>query len=134
MRRRNGWPRSPPTGTGGWHTSSRSPRRRSGIRKPIRPFRSDHLLVAGSVSLTDGQRARIEPLLPDRTPKQGGRWRDHREVSDAIAVKFRTGTQWVRLPERYGNWRGVYNRLRMRASGGTWERVFTALTPRRPTV
>ncbi|MEU9315001.1 transposase [Streptomyces sp. NPDC048295] len=56
------------------------------------------------MSLTDGQRARIEPLLPDRTPKQGGRWRDHREVSDAIAVKFRTGTQWVHLPERYGNW------------------------------
>ncbi|MFD0211210.1 hypothetical protein ACFVH9_19315 [Streptomyces hirsutus] len=25
-----------------------------------------------------------------------------------------------------GNWRGVYNRLRMRAADGTWERVFTA--------
>ncbi|MFE1947109.1 IS5 family transposase [Streptomyces massasporeus] len=23
------------------------------------------------------------------------------------------GTQWVHLPEKYGNWRGVYNRLRM---------------------
>lgn len=46
---------------------------------------------------------------------------------DAIAFKFQTGTQWVRLPERYGNWRGVYNRLRMWAVDGTWERVFTAL-------
>ncbi|RMI26252.1 hypothetical protein EBN88_29845, partial [Streptomyces triticirhizae] len=26
--------------------------------------------------LTDAQWARIEPLLPDRTPKRGGRWRD----------------------------------------------------------
>lgn len=46
---------------------------------------------------------------------------------DAIAFKFQTGTQWVHLPEKYGNWRGVYNRLRMWAVDGTWERVFTAL-------
>ncbi|MEU5738900.1 IS5 family transposase [Streptomyces tendae] len=77
--------------------------------------------------LTHAQWARIEPLLPDRTPKRGGRWRDHREVIDAIAFKFQTGTQWVHLPEKYGNWRGVYNRLRMWAVDGTWERVFTAV-------
>ncbi|WP_373431358.1 transposase [Streptomyces sp. B3I7] len=41
--------------------------------------------------LTGAQWARIEPLLPDRTPKRGGRWRDHREVIDAIAYKFQTG-------------------------------------------
>ncbi len=46
---------------------------------------------------------------------------------DAIAFKFQTGTQWVHLPEKYGNWRGVYNRLRMWAGDGTWERVFTSL-------
>lgn len=34
---------------------------------------------------------------------------------------------WVHLPERYGNWRGVYSQLRMWAVDGTWERVFTAL-------
>ncbi|MFB6672933.1 IS5 family transposase [Streptomyces sp. NPDC056390] len=71
--------------------------------------------------------ARIEPLLADRTPKRGGRWRDHREVIDAVAWKFQTGSQWVHLPEKYGNWRGVYNRLRMWPVDGTWERVFTAL-------
>ncbi|MFT9480295.1 transposase [Streptomyces sp. Mo3] len=77
--------------------------------------------------LTDAQWGRIKALLPDRTPKRGGRWRDHREVIDAIAFKLQTGTQWVHLPERYGNWRGVYNRLRMWAVDGTWGRVFTAL-------
>ncbi|MFF0561990.1 IS5 family transposase [Streptomyces sp. NPDC004266] len=77
--------------------------------------------------LTDVQWARIEPLLPDRTPKRGGRWRDHRQVIDAIAYKFQTGIQWGHLPEKYGNWRGIYNRLRMWALDGTWERVFTAL-------
>ncbi|TMU96537.1 IS5 family transposase [Streptomyces sp. DASNCL29] len=80
--------------------------------------------------LTGAQWARIEPLLPDRTPRRGGRWRDHRQVIDAIAFKFRTGTQWVHLPEKYGNWRGVYDRLRMWALDGTWERVFTALVAR----
>lgn len=60
-------------------------------------------------------------------PKRGGRWWVHREVIDAIAFRFRTGTQWVHLPEKYGNWRGVYNRLRMWAVDGTWGRVFTAL-------
>ncbi|MFD6040219.1 IS5 family transposase [Streptomyces koyangensis] len=68
--------------------------------------------------LTDAQWARIEPLLPDRTPKRGGRWPDHREVIDAIACKFQTGPQWVHLPERYGNWWGVCNRLRMWAVDG----------------
>lgn len=92
-----------------------------------RPFRLDQLVVGPGVPLTDAQWARIEPLLPDRTPKRGGRWREHREVIDAIAFKFQTGTQWVHLPEKYGNWRGVYNRLRMWAVDGTWERVFTAL-------
>ncbi|WP_371360517.1 transposase [Streptomyces sp. TP-A0875] len=77
--------------------------------------------------LTDAQWARIEPLLPDRTLKRGGRWRDHREVLDAIACRFRTVTQWVHPPERYGNWRGLYNRLRMWAVDGSWERVFPAL-------
>ncbi|MGY3334095.1 transposase [Streptomyces filamentosus] len=46
---------------------------------------------------------------------------------DAIAWKFQSGSQWIHLPEKYGNWRGVYNRLRIWAIDGTWERVFTAL-------
>ncbi|MEV6727095.1 transposase [Streptomyces xanthochromogenes] len=50
--------------------------------------------------LTDAQWARIEPLLPERKPKRGGRWRDHREVIDAIAFKFQTSTQWVHTCQR----------------------------------
>lgn len=72
----------------------------------------DHLIVGLDVPLTDVQWARVEPLLPDRMPS-GVDGRDHREVIDAIAFTFRTGTQWVHLPEKDGNWRGVCNRLRM---------------------
>ncbi|WP_205024079.1 hypothetical protein [Streptomyces sp. HB132] len=35
------------------------------------------------------------------------------------------------MPEKYANWRGVYNRLRMWALDGTWERVFAARHVRR---
>ncbi|MFF3088808.1 IS5 family transposase [Streptomyces nojiriensis] len=79
------------------------------------------------MSLTDVQWARIEPLLPDRAPRRGGRWRDHRQVIDAIAFKYRTGTPWMDLPERFGSWKGAHSRLRMWAIDGTWERVFAAL-------
>ncbi|MFC9398232.1 IS5 family transposase [Streptomyces sp. NPDC057027] len=79
------------------------------------------------MSLADAQWARIEPLLPDRTPKRGGSWRDHRQVIDAIAFKYRAGTPWMDLPEYFDSWKGAHNRLRKWAVGGTWERVFTAL-------
>ncbi|WP_323451837.1 IS5 family transposase [Streptomyces yaizuensis] len=82
------------------------------------------------MSLTDAQWARIEPLLPDRTPRRGGRWRDHRQVIDAIAFKYRTGTPWMDLPESFGSWKGAYSRLRMWAIDGTWDRVFAALLAR----
>ncbi|WP_245252014.1 IS5 family transposase [Streptomyces sp. KCTC 0041BP] len=85
------------------------------------------MIVGWYVSLTDAQWARIEPLLPDRTPKRGGRWRDHRQVIDAIAFKYRTGTPWMDLPERFGSWKGAHSRLRMWAIDDTWERVFVAL-------
>ncbi|WP_369265163.1 IS5 family transposase [Streptomyces sp. R35] len=77
--------------------------------------------------LTDASWARVEPLLPDRTHRRGGRWRDHRQVIDAIAFKYRTGTPWTDLPEHFGSWKGVHNRLRKWAADGTWEKVFTAL-------
>ncbi|MEU6744477.1 transposase, partial [Streptosporangium sandarakinum] len=57
--------------------------------------------------LTDVRWARTEPLLPERTPRRGGRRRGHREVIDAVAYRFQTGTQWVHLPERHGDRRGV---------------------------
>ncbi|MER7846197.1 transposase [Kitasatospora sp. NPDC096077] len=56
--------------------------------------------------LTDAQWARPEPLPPERTPERGRRWRDHRQVIDAIAFKYRTGTAWTDPPGRFGSWKG----------------------------
>ncbi|WP_420895469.1 transposase [Streptomyces anulatus] len=64
------------------------------------------------MSSADAQWARIEPLLPDRSPRRGGRWRDHQQALDAIVFNYRTGTPWMDLPKHFGSWKGVHNRLR----------------------
>ncbi|WP_406424261.1 transposase [Streptomyces sp. NBC_01589] len=46
---------------------------------------------------------------------------------DAIAFKHRTGRPQTGLPEKFGSWKGVHNRLRKWAADGTWEKVFTTL-------
>ncbi len=69
-------------------------------------------------------------MVPDRAPKRGGRWRDHRQVIDAIAFKYRTGTPWLDLPEHFGSWKGAHNRLRKWAADGTWRRCSPRCSPR----
>ncbi|WP_435191476.1 transposase [Streptomyces sp. bgisy126] len=67
---------------------------------------------------TDARWARIEPLLPDRTPRRGGRWRDHRRVIDTAARKHRTGSPRMDLPAEFGSWKGAYSLLRTGQSMG----------------
>ena len=68
----------------------------------------------------------LEPLLPDRTPRRGGRWRDHREVLEAIAWRYRTGSPWRDLPEEFGPWQSVYDRHVRWSRDGTYDRIFAA--------
>jgi transposase len=68
----------------------------------------------------------LEPLLPDRTPRRGGRWRDHREVLEAVAWKYRTGAPWRALPERFGPWQSVYDRHVRWSRDGTYDRLLAA--------
>jgi transposase len=76
--------------------------------------------------LTDAEWARLEPLLP-RHPRQGHRWNDHRLVIDGIFFRTRTGCPWRDLPERFGNWKTVYNRHRRWSGDGTWEMILGRL-------
>lgn len=77
--------------------------------------------------LTDEMWARFEPLLPDRTPRRGGQWRDHREVLEAIIWRFRTGSPWRDLPADFPSWQTVWWRFDRWAKNGTWDRVLTQL-------
>jgi transposase len=77
--------------------------------------------------LTDEQFALLEPLLPDRTPRRGGQWVDHRLVIDGVLWRTRTGSPWRDLPASYGKWKTVYNRHRLWSADGTWARVLAGL-------
>lgn len=77
--------------------------------------------------LTDAEWARLEPLLPDRTPRRGGRWCDHRQMINGVLWRVRTGAPWRDLPSSYGNWKGVYSRHRRWSGDGTWELILDRL-------
>jgi transposase len=77
--------------------------------------------------LTDAEWARLEPLLPDRTPRRGGRWSDHRQVINGILWRTRTGSPWRDVPDCYGDFRTLHGRHRRWSADGTWETVLTAL-------
>ena len=78
--------------------------------------------MVGRGELTEKAWARIEPLLPP-VESGGRRWRDHRQVINAILWKLRTGAPWRDLPERYGPWKTAHERLRIWTADGTWERI-----------
>jgi transposase len=72
--------------------------------------------------LTDETWARVEPLLPEGGWR-GGRWHEHRTVTNGILWKLRTGAPWRDLPKRYGPWQTCYDRFVRWRRDGTWERL-----------
>ena len=58
-----------------------------------------------------------------RQTSSSRRWRDHRQVINAILWKLRTGAPWRDLPDRYGPWKTAHERLRVWTADGTWERI-----------
>lgn len=76
--------------------------------------------------LTDEQWKKIEPLLPVNG-RPGGQWADHRMVISGVLYRARTGVPWPDLPERFGNWKTVYERHRRWSADGTWQRILGEL-------
>ena len=77
--------------------------------------------------LTDAEWARLEPLLPDRTPRRGGWWNDHRQVINGLLWRTRTGAPWRDLPMGFGNWNSVFKRVRRWTLAGVFDRIFAVL-------
>jgi transposase len=72
--------------------------------------------------LTEAAWEKIAPLLA-QAGQRNGRWRDHRQVINAILWKLRTGAPWRDMPERYGPWKTAHERLRRWTADGTWDRL-----------
>jgi transposase len=77
--------------------------------------------------LSDAAWERIEPHLPSSQGLRGGRWRDHRQVIEAVAWRFRTGSPWRDLPEEFGPWQTAWKRHNRWTEDGTWAGLVGAL-------
>ena len=73
--------------------------------------------------LTEDAWAVLAPLLPSSGGRRGGRWRDHRTVINGILCKLRTGAPWRDVPEHYGPWQTLADRLYRWRRDGTWDRI-----------
>jgi transposase len=74
--------------------------------------------------LTEQQWQRIKKVQPKlfRQSKQG-----ERNFINAVLWLMKTGSPWRDLPERYGNWKTIYNRFARWALRGHFEEIFMAL-------
>ena len=73
--------------------------------------------------LTDGQWARIQPLLPSSAGRRGRPFRDDRRVVEGIIYRYRCGIAWRDLPEAFGPWQTVWRWHRRMAGDGAWDQV-----------
>ena len=71
--------------------------------------------------LSDAEWEFVRPLLP--RSERGRKRLDDRTVLNGIVWKFRTGTAWRDVPERYGSWATLHTRFRRWAKDGTFERM-----------
>jgi len=76
--------------------------------------------------LTDKEWTIIEPLLPNKP--RGVPRVDDRRVLNGILWRFRTGSPWAEVPERYGPSTTCYNRFVRWRKAGVWDRLLGAVS------
>lgn len=76
--------------------------------------------------LTDQEWSIIEPLLPNKP--RGVPRVDDRRVLNGILWRFRTGSPWAEIPERYGPPTTCYNRFVRWRRAGVWDRLLRAVS------
>ncbi|MFB4197068.1 IS5 family transposase [Streptomyces carpaticus] len=78
--------------------------------------------------LSDAEWEFVRPLLPESL--RGRKRLDDRRVLNGIVWKFRTGTAWRDVPDRYGPWATLHTRFRRWAADGTFDRMLRAAQAR----
>ncbi|AWM36938.1 hypothetical protein GobsT_51860 [Gemmata obscuriglobus] len=73
-------------------------------------------------TISDADWARIEPLLPKYGPAG-----TKRRFIDAVLFVGKTGIPWRDLPDRFGDWNGVWKRFDRWSRAGLWQKLFDAL-------
>src|SRR6185312_5205152 len=77
--------------------------------------------------LRDDQWDRIKDFLPGREGSVGVTAADNRRFVEAVVYRYRAGIPWRDLPERFGDWKNVHQRLRRWCESGVFERIFKML-------
>ena len=77
--------------------------------------------------LTDDQWLAIQPLLPQKSPRGGRPWKDHRTMINGMLWIEKSGGRWRDLPAQYGPWQSVYDRYTNWRSIGLWDRILLAI-------
>ena len=77
--------------------------------------------------LSDGEWARIEPLLPNSAGRRGHPYRDHRQVVEGIVYRLRFEMPWRELPAQFGPWQTVWKRHRRFCTDGTLTQILACL-------
>ncbi|MET8386586.1 IS5 family transposase [Streptosporangium canum] len=75
--------------------------------------------------VTDAEWALIEPCLP--VAATGPLPRRARDQFNGILWRFRTGSGWRDVPERYGPWSTLYSRFNNWAKAGVFQDLMDAL-------
>ena len=78
--------------------------------------------------LSDEEWEIIAPLLP--TNSRGIERVDDRRVINGILWRFRTGSSWRDVPERYGPRTTLYNRFSRWRAAGVWDCLLDAVSKR----
>ena len=78
--------------------------------------------------LSDEEWPIIAPLLP--TNSRGIERVDDRRVINGILWRFRTGSSWRDVPERYGPRTTLYNRFSRWRKAGVWDRLLDTVSKR----
>lgn len=76
--------------------------------------------------MTDHEWSAIEPLLPRNS--RGVPRVDDRRVINGILWRFRTGSSWWDVPERYGPRTPPYNPFSRWRADGAWDRLLEAVS------
>ncbi|NVN00409.1 IS5 family transposase [Arthrobacter sp. SDTb3-6] len=61
--------------------------------------------------------------MPGSDGRRGRSFRNHGQVVEGIAYRFRCGIAWQEMPGQFGMWQTVWKRHRRFAADGTWHRI-----------
>ncbi len=79
--------------------------------------------------LPDEAWAVIQPLMPAKSvsSRAGRPWAEHRKTINGMFRVLWSGAPWLDLPEGYGPWKTVYNRLNRCSKTGLINIIFNML-------